>query len=520
MRSLVATALLAVLLAGVAGADLVVPTERVRTRVMVREQATRESRAVGHLPRGQSARFVTSQRGWHRVRLRDGTPGWVSAAWTRVVPETPPASIAATWPEPSALGSLGTAMRELLRPAPPVEIVLRSPRVDRTSHGHLDPSLPVAGLARVVGATGYDVVLVIDASASTNEYAGTDVDGDGRQEDVWKGEDSIFRAELAAAHAFLDALRELPGNQDGKRVRVGIVSVAGRDGLHRSASDRGVDPSPERILAWSLRDTQLRLPLTHDYDEAERALRRLRRRKPSGMTNLAAGIGRAVAELEGDAERGARSPRREGAQRIVHLLTDGKPRLPYDREHAERAALAAARLAAERGVTLHAFSLGRNAVTGRMNPKLSAMARATGGRSVELDRPGEIVASLRDTAFSFVDRVELVNHTTGDESGPIATGIDGSFYGELPLREGENEIEVVARLHDGRKTSQSLSVRFERVQPRQELVLELDRIRAENRALAERLKARLAHEMERKRNRALREKRSKQLELERDDAAP
>jgi hypothetical protein len=52
--------------------------------------------------------------------------------------------------------------------------------------------------------------------------------------------------------------------------------------------------------------------------------------------------------------------------------------------------------------------------------------------------------------------VRLANATRGDEIPEIATAIDGSFYGELPLTEGVNEIEVEVVLNDGRRSSRKL----------------------------------------------------------------
>lgn len=70
-------------------ADRVTPTERVTRRVIVREQATTTSSDVGSLRPGDSAELISSIPGWHLVRLTDGTEGFVSKAWTRIIPGTP-----------------------------------------------------------------------------------------------------------------------------------------------------------------------------------------------------------------------------------------------------------------------------------------------------------------------------------------------------------------------------------------------------------------------------------------------
>jgi hypothetical protein len=43
------------------------------------------------------------------------------------------------------------------------------------------------------------------------------------------------------------------------------------------------------------------------------------------------------------------------------------------------------------------------------------MAERSGGRFTQLKAPGEIVALLRSTSFSFVSSVRLANVTRGDE---------------------------------------------------------------------------------------------------------
>lgn len=51
-----------------------------------------------------------------------------------------------------------------------------------------------------------------------------------------------------------------------------------------------------------------------------------------------------------------------------------------------------------------------------------------------------LVIDTSGSTFSFVDGVKLINRTTRRDSDYIGTGIDGSFFGEIGLEEGENEI--------------------------------------------------------------------------------
>ena len=64
---------------------------RVVRGVVVRARPTAGSPAVGRLPPGGSAELVAALPGWYRVRLADGTQGFVSRRWTDVAPAPVPA---------------------------------------------------------------------------------------------------------------------------------------------------------------------------------------------------------------------------------------------------------------------------------------------------------------------------------------------------------------------------------------------------------------------------------------------
>ena len=123
------------------------------------------------------------------------------------------------------------------------------------------------------------------------------------------------------------------------------------------------------------------------------------------------------------------------------------------------------------------------------------MAARTNGRFVALASPGDIVSILDATSFSFVDRVKIVNRTTDEETDYVTTGIDGSFYGEIPLTEGENEIDLVAILYGGKEHTEKLRVNFDPVPRQQRMAEELDAIREENAALIEEIKEKLRQQL-------------------------
>jgi hypothetical protein len=497
MRRTLFPLLLAVGLAPGAGlADSVVASDQVQSRLRVRKAAA--GPVIGSLLPGERATLVATHGEWSQIELADGRVGFVSAAFSRVVPETEPEPAVSTAHVHVERSGLREAVRGFLRDAgswlgapPRVDLVLQDPVRDGAIHEHDDPLLPVAGIATPEGSSGtYDLVIALDASTSTHGFSQADVNGDGRLDERWKGPDSIYRAQIRAARELVAELGRLPGNRGGERIRVGVVSFAGDE---HAARER-FDPSPAALLQLARVDAEERIPLTADYARVDRELERLASREPEGSTDFAAGVGRALATL-GVLTEAASEDTRNGAQRAILFLTDGKPLLPTDRKTAEQAALYASRLAGRAGVRIHTFALGRDVVRRGVNPVLPRMAERSGGRFTQLEAPGEIVALLSSTSFSFVSSVRIANATRGDEIPEVATAIDGSFYGELPLAEGANEIEVEAVLNDGRRTSRKLTITWVDSKPIKALEARLAALRQENAALVEQLREKLTREI-------------------------
>src|SRR5262245_15645190 len=114
-----------------------------------------------------------------------------------------------------------------------VRVTVREPGSGTTVRGRFD-MVRLAGAAQTGAASGFDVLLVIDVSGSTNRPSGIDVDGDGeigakgdeplipgmpRTDNTDPG-DSILAAEITAAGRLLEIL-------DSEMVRVGVVSFSG-----------------------------------------------------------------------------------------------------------------------------------------------------------------------------------------------------------------------------------------------------------------------------------------------------
>ena len=171
MAGILATLLLLVMFAPAALADSVLPSEKVRSRVMLREKATRHSRAIGSLRPGERAEHLASEQGWHRVRLANGKTGFVSAAWTQVIvdiPEDPVDLEEIAKPRRSFFGAIGGFFRGLFRSEQPIEFEIRDPDLRASVYRHTDPNLPVSGIARSPGAGRfYDLVLAIDSGSGT-----------------------------------------------------------------------------------------------------------------------------------------------------------------------------------------------------------------------------------------------------------------------------------------------------------------------------------------------------------------
>src|ERR1700722_11359554 len=73
-----------------AAADDVVPTSEVTNRVIVRTGPSAQTADVGSLQLGGKAELLGSVPGWFRVRLPNGTEGFVAKRWTRIVSAATP----------------------------------------------------------------------------------------------------------------------------------------------------------------------------------------------------------------------------------------------------------------------------------------------------------------------------------------------------------------------------------------------------------------------------------------------
>jgi len=366
-----------------------------------------------------------------------------------------------------------------------VRVSVASPAAGGRLRDHLHQArIDGSAFAEGVGPERFDVMLVIDVSDSTKVASGADVDGDGEvgvnphnellppgavAPDVFSTDlgDTVLQAQILAARALLAGL-------DPKRVRVGLVTFGGEVSLQTGERKR-VDQQD----AW------LELPLGDDYAALDRALTAILARGPHGATNFAAGIRLGIVELAGLS--GAASAARADARKVMLFLTDGIPTLPVGKGNREdpgddEAALRAAQLAHQAGISINTYALGPAAL---QYPRVvTEMARMTLGTYTPVQSPGDIVTLLQGVSFADVEDVVLTNLTTGEFSSDVRLAPDGSFTGFVPVREGKNRVRVSALASDGSRGSVELEFDFEHAEvgDRSKLA-ELERIRRQNKEL-------------------------------------
>lgn len=347
------------------------------------------------------------------------------------------------------------------RPPAGVQLTITSPaqgaRVESKMHMAEIRGTATAGAD---GPLGFDVMLVLDVSRSTQTASGADVDGDGEiGEDPHQGlyapgefpddvystdpEDTVLHAEVLAARALIEGL-------DPKRVRVGLITFSGE-----------VDPETGLRRAPEQQDATLKVPLTRDFSQLQSALDEVLREGPHGATNFAAGIRLATQELAGMS--GARSRPVDGHKRVMLFLTDGIPSFPAGRADTQdpedvEAAVRAARVSQVAAIRINSFALGTDALA---RPKAATeIAAVTLGTFTPVIEPGGVVVALQSVSFANVEDVGVVNITTREHATDVHLNPDGSFVAFVPVKVGRNRVIVNALSSDGAETNLELIFDF------------------------------------------------------------
>ena len=302
-----------------------------------------------------------------------------------------------------------------------------------------------------------DIFLVIDISGSTALYAGADL-GEADQPPETSGfpmpqisiggmslgrpplrnpRNSILAAEVAAARRLLLQL-----NRD--TTRVGVLTFS--------------------------ENARLLQPLTQDFDQVRRILTEVLRAGPYGGTNMVEGIRMGITELMGLGT----SEKRTDAIKVQFLLTDGFPSLPIGggkRMAPEDIDLTinAARLSGKAGIKVHVFALGDEALS---YPRAAmGIAKESGGTYTPVMRPADALAVLENISVVGVDYVQVINQTIGQKATQLRLAADGFFSSAVPVAEGRNQIDVLARGSDGTNSRESITVYY---QPGAQKSLELE----------------------------------------------
>ena len=310
-------------------------------------------------------------------------------------------------------------------------------------------SVLVSGkVAREAGRSGnVDIFLVIDVSGSTALYAGADL-GDADQPPDSTGfpmpqisiggfglggppmrnpRNSVLAAEVAAARRLLLQLNH-------ETTRVGVLSFSDRANLLQ--------------------------PLTHDFERVRKILADVLRSGSYGGTNMVEAIRLGISELMGFGT----SERRTDAIKVQFLLTDGFPTLPIGeskRMTPEDVALTinAARLSGKAGIKVHVFALGEEALS---YPRAAiGIAKESGGTYTPVMRPADALAVLENISVVGVDYVQVVNQTIGQKATQLRLAADGFFSSAVPVTEGKNQIDVLARASDGANGRESITIYYQ-----------------------------------------------------------
>ena len=303
-------------------------------------------------------------------------------------------------------------------------------------------------VARDAGrSANVDIFLVIDISGSTANYAGVNLgDADQPPDSSGFGLPQITIGGMSVGRPPVRNLRN--------SVLAAEVAAARRLLLQLTSQSTRVG-----VLTFS-EGARLMQPLTHDFDQVRRVLDDILRAGPDGGTNMVEGIRMAITELMGL----GRSERRTDAIKVQFLLTDGFPSLPIGggkRAAPEDSDLAinAARLSGRAGIKVHVFALGEEALS---YPRAAVgIAKESGGAYTPVVRPADVLAAVENISAVGVDYVQVVNQTLGQRATQIRLGADGFFSSAVPVAEGRNQIEVLARASDGANGRDAVTIFYQ-----------------------------------------------------------
>jgi len=219
-----------------------------------------------------------------------------------------------------------------------------------------------------------------------------------------------------------------------------------------------LNPQTTRVgVITFAKDARLVQPLTDDFEQVRRVLDEVYWAGPNGGTNMVEGIRLGISELLGLGQ----SAKRQDSIKAQFFLTDGLPSLPTGdgRGVAEtdvQLTVNAARLAGRAGIKIHVFGLGDEVVNYPW--AVQGIAKESGGTYTPLSRPADVLAIMDQISVVGVDFVQVINQTSGQKAVNLRLAADGFFAAALPVVEGKNQIDVLARASDGSNSRTSISV--------------------------------------------------------------
>jgi hypothetical protein len=343
-----------------------------------------------------------------------------------------PADALGAWPDPISFSAPNAPET--------VRIAVEYPEAGAVFDGALPVMLSGWALPPGQARRTTEVVVVIDISESTLEA----MDG----ETLLSPEElrGLPAPEGSILHAELQASRRLLRTLDLAYTRVAVVTFSGAP-----VGDTPLPPRWRETLHYS---AETHVGLTDDREEVEAALDRIEEAGAQGMTNMAAGLERALAELV--AGPGSVSQPDPGAHRVILFMTDGVPTLPVPGKtwRNQRAVLEQVERAAAYGIRIHSFAVGDQALRGPFS--VATMAAATRGTFTPLRNPADLPDLL--PVFPLTDLASVSVRNTTTNSDAVATHLrpDGTFDALVRLAPGPNAIEVQATASDGTRARHEL----------------------------------------------------------------
>ena len=244
-------------------------------------------------------------------------------------------------------------------------------------------SLDECGLGGLERVRDLDVAIAIDASGSTADPSGSDIDGDGTigkpRDSMTNRGDSLLSAQVAGIKSLIPEFRL-------RDLRLSIVSFSGRDRFDDPASP---EPVPDAVR---------RNALTSDATELEAALERVLAKGSRGTANFAAAMHRSLAALYDGPELARRrgvvllmsdspTPVLPGPTQYLYRSLAGDPHGPF--VHSDPNMAVAAKRAIRSRVAIHTFGLGEAADADPPHA-LSRVAGATGGQYRAVKDPARL----------------------------------------------------------------------------------------------------------------------------------